>query len=265
MLKKKTEADARKAQLVADQLLGRLVSKTECSSHVIDFLHDTWKLVLCNVYLTQGKSSSHWSSLQKITSMLCWSLRVKNSVEKKRKLVETLPSLLHALSRGMDLIQQEPEHKEVIFKMLAIEHAKIIRQSLEIETTGDDTNTAVPPSSDDVIHTMDDFSTGVKDGEIQLEDDELIELVKQQVSLANEGSSNTTLQSIHRQDLGIGTWVNFDTSGTIDKVGELFWKSRVTGRYIFLNKKGHKIETIKESDLYDKLKSGKAELTKTQV
>ncbi len=265
MHKKKTDADARNAWLVADQLLNRLISKADYNHHVIYFMHNTWKLVLCNVYLTQGKSSSHWGNLKKITSMLFWSLRVKSSVKSKRKLVESLPSLLHALSRGMDLIQTESAQKDVVFQMLAIEHAKIIRKSQKFEIADADTNKAVPPSSENAIHSMDDFSSSVKEGEIQFDDNELIELVKQQVSLANEESSNTTLQSRHPQSLKIGSWVNFDPSGTINKVGELFWKSRVTGKCVFLNEKGHKIVTIDEGNLDTDLKSGKAALTKSCI
>ncbi|MCP4492276.1 MAG: DUF1631 domain-containing protein [Gammaproteobacteria bacterium] len=306
MQKKNTEPDARNALLVVERLLDKLVSKADYSSHVIGFLHDTWKLVLCNIFLTKGESSKHWKHLKKISSMLCWSLQAKNGIEEKRMLVEALPSLLHALSRGLDLIQMEPEQKQEVFKMLAIEHARIIRHSLEIETTGIDKNPASPDknmlkaqlanlesntceidyilseeatgdiqvvdintssthSSSDVIQSMDDFSTNVQEGKIQFNDEEIIELVMQQVSLANEEPSETTSDGEHTQNLAIGVWVNFDTSGTINKVGELFWKSRVTGKCVFLNEQGHKIVTISESDLDAELKSGKAELTKVRI
>ncbi len=305
--------------MVVDRLLDSLIPEGGYSSHIMDFLHGTWKLVLCNTYLTQGKSSKYWGNLKKISSMLCWSLQVRNSVEEKRMLVESLPSLLKALSRGMDLVQLNSEQKEEFFKILVIEHAKIIRQSLETETTDIDNNRVSPKknmsdtelaygtgsicgnevdiilskeivgeaqvvdintlnildssnvnkgeelSSDYVIRSMDDFSTSVEEGEIRFNDDELIELVMQQVSLANEESSEISIPDEQTQSLRIGTWVNFDTSDTIHKVGELFWKSKVTGRCVFLNKQGKKIMTISESDLNVELKSGIAELTRSRV
>ena len=314
--KKKVE----EAQLIADQLLKKLISKSDYSSEVMGFLQGIWRQVLCNTYLTQGESSSHWRNLKKISSTLVWSFQVKNCVEEKRVMMKTLPSLLHALSRCMDLINMDAEQKQAVFKMLAIEHAKIIRQSainsaagidkrsalseknmieaqathgasgpctceakvdyvLDEEITGEirvvdfnvlgnldsaDVNGEKQPSNG-IIKYMDDFSRSVKEGEIKFDDEDLIDLVVQQISSVDRVPSKSEGYVEGGQGLKIGTWVDFDTSGTINKVGELFWKSNMTGKCVFLNSEGLKITTMNVDDLNSELSAGRAQIVEPKI
>lgn len=275
---------------------------------------------MCNTYLTQGESSRHWRNLRKISSTLAWSLLVKNQVEEKRMMIKTLPSLLHALSRCMDLVHLDTGQKEAVFKMLAIEHAKIIKQSSINLTIGIDNKSASPEKnmveaqaphdgsnaceceaeidfildeeitgeirvvdfsilnnrdggdvneekhlSNGVIKNMDDFSTSVKQGEIKFDDEDLIDLVMQQISSVDQVPSESNENIERTQSLKIGTWVDFDTSGTINKVGELFWKSNMTGKCVFLNSEGQKITTMNVDDLNSELRAGRAEIVEPKM
>lgn len=312
--------EVQKAQLVTNQLLEKLTSKANYSSEVMEFLQGIWRQVLCNTYLTQGESSSHWKNLKKISSTLVWSLLVKNRVEEKRVMIRTLPSLLRALSRCMDLVHLDTGQKEAVFKMLVIEHAKIIKKSgmnITISTDntsassdkdmtgaqsshdGGNTRTCEEPidfifdeettgeirivdfstinnqdsgdvsegknSSNGIIKNMDDFSTSVTQGDIKFDDEDLIGLVMQQISSVDNIPSESNEYIERTQSLKIGTWVDFDTSGTINKVGELFWKSNMTGKCVFMNSEGEKITTMNVDDIYSELGAGRAEIVEPKI
>jgi hypothetical protein len=106
---------------------------------VIDFLETTWSSVLFNFYLSLGESSNHWRKLKRISTTLVWTLVPKHSEEDRRRIIKTIPPLLRALSKGMELANIKIEVQNQFFKVLAGEHAKIVMlTSRNIVTRVDD-------------------------------------------------------------------------------------------------------------------------------
>ncbi len=141
---KKKDDEITQAHEVTTQFIQKLLDKHELSFDVIDFLDGTWKSVLYTTYLTQGESSNHWKNLKRITTTLIWTLIAKHSVEDKKKLLKTLPSLLRALSKGMELINIDIDGKNKIFQMLVLEHSKVVKQTSKNLVTRVDDKTIWP-------------------------------------------------------------------------------------------------------------------------
>jgi hypothetical protein len=128
------------AQQAAAALIQKLTRKRELSFEVIDFLETTWTSVLFNAYLSLGKSSNHWRNLKRISTTFVWTLVPKFSEAERVKIIKTIPALLRALSKGMELVKINIDVQNRIFQMLAQEHSKIVKQtSKNIVTRVDDT------------------------------------------------------------------------------------------------------------------------------
>ncbi len=128
------------AQQAAADLIGKLTKNRELSFEVLDFLETTWTSVLFNAYLSLGESSNHWRNLKRISTTFVWSLVPKFTEEERVKIIKTIPALLRAMSKGMELVRISTDVQNRIFQMLAQEHAKIVKQtSKNIVTRVDDT------------------------------------------------------------------------------------------------------------------------------
>ncbi len=131
LLQQEQERDQRieQAQEAAARLIQKLISKRELSLPVTDFLDTTWTSVLFNAYLSLGESSNHWKTLKRISTTFVWTLIPKSREIERVKIIKTIPVLLSALSKGMDLIKIKLDVQNRIFLMLALEHSKIVKQT----------------------------------------------------------------------------------------------------------------------------------------
>ena len=134
---KDTQIEA--ARDAAAKLIAKLTRNRELSFEVIDFLETTWSSVLFNTYLSLGESSNHWRNLKRISTTFVWTLVPKHSEEERSKIIKTIPALLRALSKGMDLVSINSEVQNRIFQVLASEHARVVKlTSKNIVTRVDD-------------------------------------------------------------------------------------------------------------------------------
>lgn len=284
-----------KAREITDQLINKLVSRHELSFDVTDFLQGIWRSVLYNTFVTQGEDSAHWKNLKKITMTLLWTLIPKQDEVQRQKLLKTLPALLRSLSKGMELVNVPMENQNRIFKMLVVEHAKVVKQSsknlvtreddktvwpeqgieaafaefnqpavedeaLDIEFTPDDTgelrvidqtedavsegsmHEVVASTTEEVVSNLDEFTESVKSGDIQVDEEIVLESSEayqvQQAEVLNQ--DDDVLEVV--ENLPLDSWVEFDEPGGQKLLGRLFWKSKVTGKFVFVNKAGEKIK-----------------------
>jgi len=127
------------ARDATDQLIAKLTDAPDLSFEVIDFLETTWSSVLFNAYLSLGEKSNHWRNLKRISTTFVWTLVPKHSEEERLRIIKTIPALLRALSKGMELVNINTEVQNRIFKVLAGEHARIVKlTSKNIVTRVDD-------------------------------------------------------------------------------------------------------------------------------
>ena len=291
------------AQQVAAALIERLTHHQELSFEVIDFLETTWSSVLFNAYLSLGESSNHWINLKRISSTFVWSLIPKFSKQEQVKIIKTIPALLRALSKGMDLIKINHDVQNRIFRILAQEHAKIVKQTsknivtrvddqtiwpeenaeaafantkyidlreepdfefsadnkgdIEVEFTevGDDSVTVIDATpTEEIIHDLNQFSSGVKQGTISVDEEIVLDSFDaEEFEMAHQNDDFFE----QAQHLEIGNWVEFFESEHKILIARLSWKSNVTGNIVFVNRQGHKVRNLSINRYATELRAGR--------
>jgi len=291
------------ARSAAEQLIAKLTRNRDLSFEVIDFLETTWTSVLFNTHLSLGSSSNHWRNLKRISTTFVWTLIPKFSEEERLKIIKTIPALLRALSKGMELVNIKTEVQNHIFKMLAGEHARIVKltsrnivtrvddetiwpedagaeafaraqgidpaETCDFELTtdqagevqiqenevDDDSITIISAApTDDVIEDLNLFTAGVKQGQIKVDEEIIMESSESDDELFD--TDENYLQQA--KGLEIGSWVEFTDTSSKNLVARLSWKSKVTGNLVFVNRQGHKVRNCTINGFAMELRAGRA-------
>ena len=291
------------AQNAATRLIARVCRHRELSFEVSDFLETVWTPVLFHTYLSLGENSNHWKNLRRISATLIWTLVPKFSEEERLKILRTLPALLRALSKGMELIKISNDAQNRIYRMLAQEHSKVVKQTTknivtriddvtiwpdedhiadafakleagvdekdidftgmnntEVEDEDLDSITVISETdTKEVIEDMENFTSGVKKGEIEVDEEIILESAEEAALHAtpNEPGDDFLQQA---QALEIGTWVEFTNSGSPSINTRLSWKSNVTGKLVFVNRQGAKVKNMTVNGFAIELRSERARL-----
>ena len=291
------------AQNAASELIARVCKNRELSFEVSDFLETVWTPVLFHTYLSLGESSNHWKNLRRISATLIWTLVPKFKEEERVKILKTLPSLLRALSKGMELIKISPDAQNRIYRMLVQEHAKVVKQTTknivtrvdditvwpdedhiadafakleagvdheEIDITGansindeveeeelDSITVISETDTKEVIEDMENFTSGVKKGEIEVDEEIILDSVAEATFHATPNESS---DDFHEQAkaLEIGTWIEFSEPDGQSVNTRLSWKSNVTGKLVFVNRQGVKVKNMTVNGFAMELRSERA-------
>jgi len=287
------------AQAAASGLIDKITKNRELSFEVSDFLETIWTSVLFHTHLSLGESSNHWKNLRRISTTLIWTLVPKFSEEERVKILRTLPALLRALSKGMELVTIGTEAQNRIFRMLAQEHAKVVKQTsknivtrvddktiwpdgdniadafaginsqgdevieIDIESMDDldpDSITVITEApTQDVIKNLESFTDGVNKGEIEVDEEIIMESTEQANFHTNASDQDDDFLE-QAQALEIGAWVEFQESDGESINTRLSWKSNVTGKLVFVNRQGAKVRNISVNGFAIELRSDRARL-----
>ena len=300
---KELDLQFKDSQDAAATLIETLTDNQELSFEVIDFMQTTWASVLFSAYLSLGESSNHWRNLKRISTTFVWSLIPKYSEEERLKIIQTIPALLRAMSKGMELVKINGEVQNRIFQMLAQEHAKIVKQTsknivtrvddqtvwpakngaeafaktskvdpidsrdfvfsendtgeievVELDVSSDDSITVISATpTDAVIEDLNQFTAGVKQGHIKVDEEIVLSSEVDDIADLIEDGNDYLKQS---QEIEIGTWVKFSESRSSTLVARLSWKSNVSGKFVFVNRQGHKVRNMAIKDFAMELRNG---------
>jgi len=179
------------AQDAAAHVIDKLTRNRNLGFEVTDFLETTWTSVLFNAYLSLGESSNHWRNLKRISTTFVWTMIPKFREDERVKIIKTIPALLRALSKGMELVKISTEVQNRIFQMFAQEHARIVKQTSRNIVTRVDDQTVWPQDGGaeafaralgiDPAEAIDLEFTAGADGEVQIvenvEDDDSITII----------------------------------------------------------------------------------------
>ncbi len=295
------------SQDAAANLIAKVCKDRDLSFEVTDFLDTIWNSVLFHTWLSLGESSNHWKNLRRITTTLVWTLIPKFSEEERVKILRTLPALLRALSKGMELVKIGAEQQNRIFKMLAQEHAKVVKQTSKNIVTRIDDSTVWPDedhiadafarlseegsevidivsvggledestdetaaeidsiteitltATQDVIHDLEDFTSGVNKGEIEVDEEIIMDSSKQTVFQSTRAPQGDDFVE-QAKALEIGTWIEFTEpdAGLVNT--RISWKSNVTGKLVFVDRQGAKVKSMSVNALAIELRSERAKL-----
>ncbi len=170
------------AQDAAAHVIDKLTRNRNLGLEVTDFLETTWSSVLFNAYLSLGDSSNHWRNLKRISTTFVWTMIPKFREDERVKIIKTIPALLRALSKGMELVKISTEVQNRIFQMFAKEHARIVKQTSKNIVTRVDDQTVWPQDGGaaafaraqgiDPAEVIDFEFTAGTDGEVQVVENE---------------------------------------------------------------------------------------------
>ena len=128
---------------------------------------------------------------------------------------------------------------------------------IEKEEDQDAINIITASPTNDVIKNLDDFTAGAKNGEIDVDEEIIIESLEQATFQAHPDDETDDFLE-QAQNLEIGAWVEFIETDTKSINARLTWKSNVTGKIVFSNRQGHKIKNMTTYGFATELRSGRA-------
>jgi hypothetical protein len=286
----------RQAEHRVDAFLDSLEHNRDFSFAVIDFLRGLWRKVLFNTLVSEGEESTHWRNLQRISSTLVWTLVPRNSEKGRLKLLKTLPHLLKALSQGMQLINVDQQQQDEVFQILVHEHAGVVKQTarniaaqakqaaddadhtapagtIELDlgapsTTPDDgatldhdpVNEVQQQAVGEVIHNLDEFTQSIVNGSIHIDEEIVMDSSVAEVEFDRQAADGQDDYVEQARALELGTWVEFDDQegGAKSLHAKLSWKSNITGKYIFVDRLGHKVRNLTVYGYAAELRAGRA-------
>ena len=115
----------------------------------------------------------------------------------------------------------------------------------------------------DVIRNLKDFTDCIVRGDIHI-DEEIIMDSEEQVEFHRQSTTASDDCLEQAQALEIGQWVEFVESGNQSMNAKLSWKSNVTGKFVFVNRQGHKVRNMTIYGFATELRAGRAKMIENE-
>lgn len=269
------------AKAIAQQEVERRAEAEQLRDVVRGFLTTHWNNLLFLHCAKEGVDSDAYRQAVETMDDLIWSVAPKQTAADRKRLVRLLPKLLMRLKEGMTRVSVEQADCDRFLTVLADYHAWAVNGGVykeqvsivspvqnadpvpeELEHSGSETAAPV-----DQVAVEDDAEA------IAAEDDatrvtairELLEengVEVNEIALSDGTGTDTSEPDDEyleqAQNLAIGSWVEFlQEDGTTSRA-RLTWISRVTGTYLFTNRKGLKDRDMTMHGLAAEFRSGGA-------
>lgn len=272
------------AKSIAQEEVQRRAESEQLREVVRSFLASHWKNLLFVLCAKDGTDSDAYRQAVETMDDLIWSVAPKQTAADRKRLVRLLPGLLMRLKEGMAVISVEPEVRDRFLSILADCHARAVnavgrgaederptalsaageadpaaREIGELTAGGAE---ADPASSDDNADMTMENTGAASVGAIR----ELLQesgLEVEEITLQDEPESVVPQQADddyleQARNLAVGSWIEFlEEDGSTSRV-RLTWISRVTGTYLFTNRKGLKARDMTLHGLAAELRRGSA-------
>lgn len=190
------------------------------------FLHGAWLAVLVHAIEHGGEGGDAWRSAIDTMNDLVWSVRPKQGLEERQRLVKLLPALLRGLRAGLDVTTEAADAREAFFAELVKLHAAAVKSGM---------SAAIPPSC-----TTGDSATPP--------------------DTAATGTGEAAPPPWEMDALSRGTWVELRMESGEMRAVRLTWVSPARTMYLFANRQGQRALAMTSTELSRKFKSGDAAL-----
>ncbi|HKJ09083.1 MAG TPA: DUF1631 domain-containing protein [Gammaproteobacteria bacterium] len=272
------------AKSIAQEEVQRRAESEQLREVVRSFLATHWKNLLFVLCAKEGSDSESYRQAVETMDDLIWSVAPKQTAADRKRLVRLLPGLLMRLKEGMGMISVEPEVRDRFLSILADCHARAVNAA---GRGAEDPETASPPAAgeaDPAAREIGELTAGASTAEpvpaagnpdMPMEDAggasvgairELLQesgLEVEEITLQDEPDVADPEQADDDYleqacNLAVGSWVEFlEEDGSTSRV-RLTWISRVTGTYLFTNRKGLKARDMTLHGLAAELRRGSA-------
>jgi len=115
------------AKAITEDRVGRRVAESSLPGVLRDFLHGYWKDFLIVTYVHEGEESEEWKGAIETMDTLIWSVTPKATAEERKALLESLPTLVKRLNKGIRLASMPAEERERLTAELARYQAAAVR------------------------------------------------------------------------------------------------------------------------------------------
>ncbi len=160
---------------------------------------------------------------------------------------------------GFNQEKRTEEAVDLLFEADETGEIQVLDNTPEQEQHADSVTEIIAASTQDVIENLDQFTSCVNQGEIELDEEIVLESAAQaSFSAQPEVESDDYLDNV--QAMAIGSWVEFKESGAKAMHAKLSWKSNVTGKYVFVNRHGNKAKNITRYALAAEFRAGRARM-----
>ncbi|MES9964582.1 MAG: DUF1631 domain-containing protein [Candidatus Sedimenticola sp. 20ELBAFRAG] len=231
---------------VFDQIRESLSGYTSYPEVVAALVADAWKDVLLLVALRKGLDSDDWTYGIDLLDKLLWSVQPKATREERQELLQAIPGLLKGFRAGLTDISYDQHKMTRVFKELQMCHLYCLKgkeakghiSQAEVKSmliTSTHTVPATAPAREEPVKSAD--STDVASQDDASADDTFLEQAKA---------------------LEVGSWLEMAGTGGERFRAKLAWRSDVSGRCLFVNRKGMKVAELQLEGVALWLKEGRA-------
>ncbi|HET6806488.1 MAG TPA: DUF1631 domain-containing protein [Frateuria sp.] len=220
----------------AREILDRIGSQT-LPPLIHGVLARAWANHLVLTILRQGEDSPAFADALRFVNEFIASARPVQTAEDRRTLLRMLPGIERALRRGLANVAFQESDVERLLGQL---HAYYRQQLGEVapDSTTEDVTLPIPESIQPLLDT------------------EAAEPEPVQDQAAPEAADNGELFEVER--LKPGTWLEFCPTGDAVTRAKLSWISPMSGRYLFVNRRGLKVGDYAPQELAAALSAGSA-------
>ncbi|MEJ2646762.1 MAG: DUF1631 family protein, partial [Gammaproteobacteria bacterium] len=272
------------AKSIAQEEVQRRAESEQLREVVRSFLATHWKNLLFVLCAKEGSDSESYRQAVETMDDLIWSVAPKQTAADRKRLVRLLPGLLMRLKEGMGMISVEPEARDRFLSILADCHARAVNAAGHGAEGQETVAPTAAGEADPAAREIDELTAGASTAEpmpadvkadMPMEDAggasagairELLQesgLEVEEITLQEEPEDADPEQADddyleQARNLAVGSWVEFlEEDGSTSRV-RLTWISRVTGTYLFTNRKGLKARDMTLHGLAAELRRGSA-------
>jgi hypothetical protein len=211
---------------VAEVLNQFRVAQPDMPTAVVNILREGWHDVMLLAFLREGEESTAWQHAYGAVEELIWSVQPKVETADRQRLLKSIPDLLKKLRDGLNNISFDQHRASQLFKDLQACHIAALRgESDNVEFSELDEvvpEGTVPDTGADTVVIDDEFFA-------------------------------------RAAALPVGQWLEWSAEDKRVR-GKLSWRSEVSKKCIFVNRKGMKVAEMSINEVAGLLRSGQAQV-----
>jgi Protein of unknown function (DUF1631) len=230
------------ARRIAADEIRRRINGRELPAMIQSVLTRPWANYLVLTLLRQGEDSKEWKQALRFADEFVWSIEEKSNEADKARLRSLLPVIEKHLRHGLTTVAYHDNDIKQLLQGLNLYYERLLRAP---------TATA----SSDAAQAAEDFAPPVEMLEIvsrvaggHASDNET---AVEEIVMRSEPDPDTSADAIEAiedeflaeaKGMKVGMWVEFSNPDTGSKErAKLSWISPITGKYLFVNRKGLKV------------------------
>lgn len=235
------QARRRAAREILERIDGRPIPPL-----VHGVLARAWANYLVLILLRQGEDSPEFADGLRFVNEFIASTRLGSDAESRATLRQMLPGIERALRRGLaNVAFQENDVERLLDQLHGFYRQQLGETDPAATTTSEQAPPAIPESIQSIVDTVQETAPLAADTA-----DEPLEILAPEVQAQMEAVGA----------MKPGTWIEFCPAGSAAERAKLSWISPMSGRYLFVNRRGLKVGDFAPQELAASLAAGTARI-----